>query len=369
MTVYLITGATGVVGSGVAEQLLRDSDANLRILVRAGSDHDLRMRVEKLLQFWGVTDSELGRRVQAVRGDVTLPQLGMAAETYRRMTRECTHIIHCAGAVRMNLPLEEARRSAVTATKNVTALARACRDNETLQKVEFVSTVGVGGRRLEPLPERWITEERTFHNTYEQAKAEAEDIVATEIHSGLPATVHRPSMVIGDAQTGKVIHFQVFYHLAEFLSGCRTYGLFPTLGQTKLDLVPVDYVARSIVWSSRCSDMTGRVLHLCTGPSAALAIGTLRDRVRARFERAGIRVPHVWTLPNSLFRGAVSVVGTIVSERNRRALGTLPIFLDYLAADQTFENVESTRVLTAAGIELPQIEQALDNVLTYYLAR
>ena len=238
-----------------------------------------------------------------------------------------------------------------------------------LQKIEFVSTVGVGGRREGPLPERWITEPRIFHSTYEQAKAEAEEHIAAQIRSGLPATVHRPSMVVGDAQTGKVIHFQVFYHLAEFLSGRRTYGLFPALGHTKLDLVPVDYVARSIVWSSMRSELAGRVLHLCAGSAAALPIGTLRDRIRARFESAGIRVPQVRTLPSSLFRGALSLVGMVVSERDRRALAALPLFLDYLAADQAFENVESNRVLESAGIKLPQMDQALENVLTYDLAR
>ena len=40
-------------------------------------------------------------------------------------------------------------------------------------------------------------------------------------------TLHRPSMVVGHAETGKVIHFQVFYHLCEFLSGRHTRGLIP----------------------------------------------------------------------------------------------------------------------------------------------
>ena len=48
----------------------------------------------------------------------------------------------------------------------------------------------------------------------EAAKAEAERAVWSE-GAGLPITVHRPSMVVGEAQNGRVIHFQVFYHLCE----------------------------------------------------------------------------------------------------------------------------------------------------------
>jgi nucleoside-diphosphate-sugar epimerase len=85
--------------------------------------------------------------------------------------------------------------AAVGAAHHVVELARAC---SRLEKVEFVSTVGVGGHRA-VVPETWLTEPRAFHNTYEQAKAEAEaeESIRGEVERGLPLTVHRPSMVVG----------------------------------------------------------------------------------------------------------------------------------------------------------------------------
>ena len=123
------------------------------------------------------------------------------------------------------------------------------------------------------LPERWITESREYHNTYEQAKAEAEVLVARGVAEGLPITVHRPSMVVGDSRTGDVMRFQIFYHLVEFLSGRRTFGFFPAFGATRLDIVPVDYVANAVVWSSGRQDTVGRILHLCAGPEESLTTG------------------------------------------------------------------------------------------------
>ncbi len=151
----------------------------------------------------------------------------------------------------MNLELEVARQHALGSAKNIVELALACEASGSLQKIEYVSTVGVAGRMPGILPESWITQPREFHNTYEQAKAEAEDYLREQIEQhNLPVTVHRPSMVVGDSKTGKIIHFQVFYYLCEFIAGRRTLGILPYFGDAVVDTVPVDYVAQVIKWSS-----------------------------------------------------------------------------------------------------------------------
>src|SRR5206468_3341904 len=183
-------------------------------------------RRRPLAQFWKLPDGEVAARVEMVRGDTSLPHFGLDSARFERIAAECSRIIHCAAMVRMNLPLAEARRAAVRAAENVVELARSAARAGILEKVEFLSTVGVGGTLPGTLPERWITESRAYHNTYEQAKAEAEVLVAQGVAEGLPITVHRPSMVVGDSRTGDVLRFQIFYHLVEFLSGRRTFGFF-----------------------------------------------------------------------------------------------------------------------------------------------
>jgi nucleoside-diphosphate-sugar epimerase len=264
----------------------------------------------------------------------------------------------------MNLPLEEARRSAVGSARNILELAWACPQ---LEKVELVSTIGVGGRQS-IVPETWLTESRSFHNTYEQAKAEAEDYVRGEVERGLPLTVHRPSMVVGDARTGKIIHFQIFYHLCEFLSGRRTLGLFPHLGAVKLDTLPVDFAVRAIAWSSGQADLAGRVLHLCSGPDQATRLTDLRERVRGLFAAHGLKVPPCINLPPRLFAGILAAASRFMDAETRRAAGTLPVFLDYLASDQRFENAATRQLLEQAGIVLPGWERYIDAVLGAYLS-
>jgi len=370
MNTYFVTGATGTIGSGLVPVLLREPAAEVRLLIRAASSEQLTERLESLLAFWNIgADDPRRTRMTALRGDAELPHFGLTEQDYGRLSECCTHIIHCAGKVRMNLPLEAARQAAVSSARNVADLAKACIARGDFSKVEFVSTVGVGGRNPGVIPETWITNPREFHNTYEQSKAEAELFIAREIDTGVPITVHRPSMVVGDSREGKVVHFQIFYHLCEFLSGRRTLGVFPVLERATLDIIPVDYVADALAWSAGRPDTVGRILHLCSGPDGAIRLMDLRERVQRLFRTHGMKLPLSLPVSLAVFKGTIPVIGWLVPEKTRKALRTLPIFLDYLAEDQAFANADTRALLAAAGIQLPPVEDYVDRLVTYYLNR
>ena len=366
MKTYFVTGATGAIGSALIPILLRDGETSIRLLLRAKSDDELAARVEDLFTFWQipVSDRTTRNRVKVMRGDATVRQFGLDDDAYQSLGSECTHLIHSAGNVRMNLAIDQARHSSVDSARNIIALANRCPH---LEKVEFVSTVGVGGRTRGAVPEDWITTLRGFHNTYEQAKAEAEEVIRAALEDGLPLTVHRPSMVVGDSVSGRIIHFQIFYHLCEFLSGRRTLGLAPDFGAARLDIVPADYVAKVIAWSSANAASSGRILHACSGPSMALALGPLRELVRRAFAVAGRRLPPVINLPTGVFRALLGGVGLFMPGGTRRAIKTLPVFLDYLATEQTFANARTQALLSSVGLAVPAPSSYLGKVLDYYL--
>lgn len=369
MSRYFLTGGTGAVGSRILEHLLAQPDSHVYLLARADSDESAEARKLDLLRtIMGADGTKHAARVTAVRGDIRLPLFGMTQDHYRKLVGNCSHVIHSAGLVRMNLPIEEARASAVGAAENIIGLARVLKYSGRLQKVEFVSTVGVGGH-LKDVAEEWIATPRAFHNTYEQAKAEAEIRVQAAVREGLPITVHRPSMVVGDAVSGRTISFQVFYHLCEFLTGSRSRGLLPSFGRTRLDTIPVDYVARAIVWSARQQQTIGKILHLCSGPRHAIPIGELQRFVVTTFRARGIAVPQTRIIPRALFRAMLVPLGMFAPEKIRRAIKTVPIFLDYLATEQVFRNDATAHLLEPHGIAVPPTMAYLDKVLGYYLDR
>jgi thioester reductase-like protein len=365
---YFVTGATGAIGSALIPLLLADPETRVQLLLRAKSPQELAERHEELCRFWGIAaeDAPARERIQAWRGDVTLPRFGLEDATYSALAAECTHIVHSAGNVRMNLPIEQARHSSVDSAVNILELANACRK---LQKIEFVSTVGVGGRTRGAVPEEWLSTPREFHNTYEQAKAEAEERLRPAVEGGLPLTVHRPSMVVGNATDGRIIHFQIFYHLCEFLAGGRTFGLTPDFGRARLDIVPADYVAGVIAWSSQTNVSSGRILHSCSGPEFALLLAPLQEEVRRSFSAGGRRLPTLIHLPTGLFKAILSAASVFMPSDVRRAVKTLPVFLDYLATEQTFANRRTRALLAPAGLPLPPPANYLGKVLAYYLKK
>lgn len=369
MSIYFLTGGTGAVGSAIVPLLLAEPDTEVRLLLRADSDAALTQRLEVMMGFWGWTDFHNKRvRIKAYRGDAALPNFSLHDAQYAELVRECTHVIHCAGTVRMNLSIEDARRSAVRSAQETVNFARRLAAGGRLRKFEYVSTVGVAGKRPGALPEIWMDEPRAFHNTYEQAKAEAEEIVRSAIaNEGLPVTVHRPSMVIGDSRDGRIIHFQIFYFICEFLSGRKTLGLYPDFGEVRLDVIPVDWVAEAIVASSLDPETAGRIFHLCSGPELAPRLEDLKANVRTAFKAHGLSVPPGIRLPRRWFAALARLAARLAPVSQRKALATLPIYLDYLADRQGFDNAAYTAWLASRGMSSPRAEDYLPVMLDYYL--
>ncbi|MSQ68672.1 MAG: UDP-glucose 4-epimerase, partial [Gammaproteobacteria bacterium] len=131
MTHYLVTGASGVVGSAIVPPLLAYPDVTLQVLMRPKTGQDLAARLDELKAFWlahypQLDAADLNARVHAVSGEITAPALGLSTHDQQDLTQHCTHIIHCAASVKMNLPLEEARQTALFPVASVIALAQRC---------------------------------------------------------------------------------------------------------------------------------------------------------------------------------------------------------------------------------------------------
>lgn len=370
MTCFFVTGATGAIGSALVPLLLEAPDRTVKLLLRARSEPELAQKMEDLFRFWGVNaeDRALRERVEALRGDVCEPRLGLEEGAYRALGAEVTHIIHSAGDVRLIKPIEEARKSAVESARQVVALAEAASETGQFEKLEFISTVGVTGRTRGLAKEVLPFTAPGFRNTYEQAKSEAESFVISKIESGLPITVHRPSMVVGDSKTGRIIHFQVFYYLSEFFCGRKTYGLVPETGEVRLDIIPADYVAKAIHTSSGLPETRGRVFHLCSGPAYAPRITDLVDRLRSIYRDRRLPVPRLIRLPIGVYRKLLPLAERVAPVRMRPMLGSLPVILDYFGDEQLFDNTQTQAFFSAHGVSIPNVDQYLPRIMDAYFA-
>jgi hypothetical protein len=63
----------------------------------------------------------------------------------------------------------------------------------------------------------------------------------------------------------------------------------------------------------------------------------------------------------------MQTVARFLPERERRAVATLPIYLDYLSGIQQFGNETTTQRFAALGVATPDNRQVIARVLEYYV--
>jgi nucleoside-diphosphate-sugar epimerase len=371
MKQVLITGSTGAIGSALVPHFLDEPETGVHLLVRARSSEHLEQRREELLRFWELSEHECSivDRIHFYAGDVCQKNVGLSNGVFDDLASSITHIVHCAGNVKLNQPMDIARQDALGSAKSIVTFAVACLKHGQFRKLDVTSTVGVAGRAAGLVPEQRLRAPREFHNTYEAAKAEAEDYLWRAIDDGLPCTIHRPSMVVGDSQTGKIIRFQVFYYLCEFLSGSKSFGYLPRLGQVRLDTIPVDYVARAIYLSNCLSETQGKVLHLCSGPEKAMPLRSVAEIVRTILASGGLKLHRPKYLPHWIFHQAINTFKHFAPTAQRRMLETVPYFLEYLREIQVFDVQQTARILGPLGLVVPDFDQYIGAVLDYRMSQ
>lgn len=361
MASILITGATGALGSALVPFYAARAEDEIILLLRARDDAELDKRLKELLAFWG-DEVPATHRITAVRGDVSVLGLGLSPADYERVKQSLTHIVHAAASVKMTLTEAEANAMAVTATEEILKLADAAPN---FVKLDDVSTLGVAGNRRGLVPEERLPMPG-FHNTYESSKYRAEELLWQRLEQRFPLTIHRPSMIVGTAQQGKIIHFQIFYYLVEFLSGRPTAGWMPQVGEVVLDTIPVDYVARAIHWSSFAPEANGKLLHLCSGPEIAWTLQRLIGTIRESYTKRGEVLPTLKTMPLGVFETAMPVLKLLSNEKGRKKLRNLEMFLEFARDSQTFDNRHTITLLSKAGITIPSVESYFETVMGYY---
>ncbi|HZX99153.1 MAG TPA: SDR family oxidoreductase [Dermatophilaceae bacterium] len=99
-----------------------------------------------------------------------------------------------------------------------------------VQQTAYVSTCYVSGRYEGEFTEDALDEGQTFLNHYESTKFEAEKLVRAAMADGLPTTIYRPGMVVGDSLTGETQKYDGPYFVAEFLRRQFFVALVPAVG-------------------------------------------------------------------------------------------------------------------------------------------
>ncbi len=273
----LITGATGFIGTQVALRLMSEA-FDIVALVRAKSNEEAELRLRRA--WWDLPEMRklIGSRVRAVAGDVIDADLGLDEATYLSLVKSVTHVVHSAADLRLNASLDELNRTNVEGTLNVLRFAEKAHADHGLQRFAHVSTAYVSGKREGVVREDDLDGYDALDNNYERSKHLGERAVREHI-GRLPISIFRPGMVVGDSSTGRVKTFNVIYYpLRLYLTGRVRF--FPISPRTKVNLMPVDLVADSLVRLMLDPRAEGGTFNLTAPHDACPEVGQLVKETR-----------------------------------------------------------------------------------------
>ncbi|GAB3061398.1 SDR family oxidoreductase [Intrasporangium mesophilum] len=205
----LLTGASGVVGRALIDELSRDH------------------RIVCLRHRRDLADP----RVDQVTGSLDEPLLGLTPHDYDRLTAGVDLVVHGGAATNWKASAETIRQINVTGTRAMLALAERAQ-----APMIYVSTAFVAN------PPGGANGEFASARAYIASKAEAEQATRD---SAVQTVIVRPSLVIGDSQDGHMAAFQGLHRVA----GLIAQGLVPLIAcdeDALVDAVPQDVVAAAI---------------------------------------------------------------------------------------------------------------------------
>lgn len=349
----LLTGATGVLGRMLIKEGLAGGDVRFISVVRAQGGEGPGARLRAVLDDVGLADA-LGRDVYALPGELGRERFGVSDDVDALLRAEVDEFFHLAALTNLTGARDELFRVNVEGTVQALALARELHRHGRLKRFFYFSTAFVAGSRQNwCAPEDGLCPHPAWANPYEESKYVAESKVRAAMADGLPVTIFRPSIVVGDQETGKTSDFNVIYPFLR-LAALGHVPVVPARPDDTFQVVPVDFVARAAWAISRKPESLGRTYHLAskTPPSVETMLA-LKSELRPETPPTRLISPDAFDPDRQ--------PGFI-----RKAIEGIAPHLGYLNFDLRFDTTNTERELQGTGIEMPETGYAFMRKIAQY---
>ena len=346
MTVF-VTGFPGFLGTSLVGRLVADGAAVTCLVQpryrRLAEEHAARIEDE---------DGGDGA-IELVGGDITEPDLGLG-ERYEGLHAELTEAYHLAAVYDLGVDRSLAARVNVEGTRHVLDLVAGA---PSFERLHYVSTCYVSGRHRGTFGAEDLLVGQRFNNHYEATKFQAEVAVREAIARGLPATVYRPGIVVGDSDTGATRKYDGPYQVIRFLLAQPGVAVAPLVGDptaTELNVVPRDYVIDAIDALRRRPGTIGGTYQLANPdpPTVAGFVDALAEHLEKPVFRIGV--------PKAALQGALRHVPGIAA-----ATGVQPELIDYFDLPTRYDASRTVAALDGSGVGCPPLEGYLGRLVGF----
>jgi thioester reductase-like protein len=350
MPTIFFTGFPGFLGS----ELLP------RVLARSPEDRAVCIVQKKFLEVARQRAAELeerhpglGQRIELLCGDITEPDLGLAAES-QALADEITEIYHLAAVYDLSVRRPVAMKVNVDGTRHVLDLAEKCRQ---LGRFQYVSTCYVSGRYAGIFGEQDLEKGQKFNNFYEETKYLAEVEVQARMGRGLPATVYRPSIVVGDSRSGATQKFDGPYYVIRWMMRQLGVAVVPVVGDpttVRVNLVPRDFVIDAMAHLSGMETSLGKVYQLAD--PEPLTVDELLELVARATRKRVLRLP----LPLAAAKTALDWVPGVY-----RLLQIPSSAVDYFVHPTHYTCHNTLHDLEGSGIVVPPFPSYVERLVEF----
>jgi thioester reductase-like protein len=355
MPTILFTGFPGFLGSELLPRVLKRHPA--RVTADCLIQAKFRAAAEKRKSEIERAEPSLEGRIRLVEGDITRPELGLAAAAASALAGETIEIYHLAAVYDLAVKRDLAMRVNVDGTRHTLDFAAACRG---LTRFQYVSTCYVSGRTAGVFTERDLERGQSFNNYYEETKYLAEVEVRRRAKAGLPVTVYRPSIVVGDSRTGATQKYDGPYFVLQWLLRQPRVAIMPMVGdpeRTCVNVAPRDFVVEALAHLSGIPKSTGKTYHLCDPRPLDV------KRMTTAMARATGRKIIFVHLPLSVAKAAIRRVPGVY-----RLMRIPAEAIDYFVHPTHYTCENTLEDLEGSGIECPPFEGYLPRLIQYMKA-
>jgi thioester reductase-like protein len=321
-----LTGGTGVVGQAL---LTRLDPSSVTCLVRQPTPQT--------------------EAANNVVGNICLPRFGLDHAEFEQLAGGVDFIVHAAAITDFNARDEELLlKTNVDSLQHIFEFASVAR-----APLYHISTAFV---RPCSGPEQEVGEP-----LYAVSKRRGECLVR---NSGLPHVIIRPSVVIGDSNSGVISRFQGFHNIiGTFLNG--SLPMMPASPEAYIDFIPQDTLADAIVALLRAGTSEGE--YWITSGDQSLTINRIGTIVKEFSRRLG----RTLELPRFMSRDTVDrlirpVFLSAMSPAIRKRFERLLDLSSYLCIDTPFTTSMPELRRSLRLLPVPDLEQAFENGLEYW---
>ena len=343
MPAIFFTGFPGFLGSELLPRVLARGDDYAVCLVQP----KFRALAEERGRAITAARPELAGRIRFVEGDITQPLTHLGAADLRE-------VWHLAAVYDLSVRREVGMRVNVEGTRNVLELAARARN---LSRLHYVSTCYVSGRYDGIFHEDDLEKGQRFNNFYEETKQLAEVEVRARMRGGMPVTIYRPSVVVGDSTTGVTQKFDGPYFVMQWLERQGRIAVLPVVGRPSrytFNVVPRDFVIDAIDRLSAMERSAGKTYALAD--PRPLTVDRTIETIAAALGRKVIRVP----LTKSMAKLSIDYVPGVY-----RLLRIPSAAVDYFVHPTHYDTHHAVADLAGTGVTAPSLPSSIANLVSF----